>query len=176
MKSFEEIAEIIKNYFSDTSIEVISDAKFEPFILIPSDKIDKVCLFLRDNSELYFDSLVNLSAVDDYNGQKIKDEQGNETMTGGTMSVYYHLESIKLRHKILLKVITDRDNPVINSVVSVWNSANWHEREAYDLLGIKFINHPDLRRILMPYDWEFGHPLKKDYQNPEFYKGMKVPY
>ncbi len=176
MKSFEEIVEILKNYFSDTSIEPKSDVKFEPYIIIPPQEIDKVCLFLRDNSELYFDSLVNLSAVDDFNGQKIKDEQGNEIMQGGTMSVYYHLESIKYRHKLLLRVITERDNPVVNSVTSVWNSSNWHEREAFDLFGIKFLNHPDLRRILMPYDWEFGYPLRKDYQNPEFYQGMKVPY
>ena len=78
MKSFEEIVEILKNNFSDTSIEPKSDVKFEPYIIIPPQEIDKVCLFLRDNSELYFDSLVNLSAVDDFNGQKIKDEQGNE--------------------------------------------------------------------------------------------------
>ncbi len=176
MKSFEEIAEIIRTNFSDIQIEIKSVVKFEPFLVISSDKIDKICLYLRDYPELCFDSLVNLSAVDDFNGTKVKDEQGNETMTGGTMSVYYHLESIKFRHKILLKVITDKDNPNINSVVSVWNSANWHEREAFDLFGITFNNHPDLRRILMPYDWEFGHPLKKDYQNPEFYQGMKIPY
>ncbi len=176
MKSLEEIVEILKNNLPDVVLEAHSEIKFEPFILIPSDKIDKVCLFLRDNPELYFDSLVNLSAVDDFNGQKIKDEQGNEIMTGGTMSVYYHLESIKFRHKLLLKVTTERDDPIVNSVVTVWNSANWHEREAFDLFGIKFNNHPDLRRILMPYDWEFGHPLRKDYQNPEFYQGMKVPY
>jgi NADH-quinone oxidoreductase subunit C len=176
MKSFEEIVEILKSKFPDIAIEAHPKAKLEPYILIPADKIDSVCLFLRDNSDLFFDSLVNLSAVDDFNGQKVKDEQGNETMSGGTMSVYYHLESIKFRHKLLLKVTTERDNPTVNSVASVWNSANWHEREAYDLFGIKFKNHPDLRRILMPYDWEFGHPLRKDYQNPEFYQGMKVPY
>ncbi len=176
MKSFEEISELLKNNFSDIQFEFHPEAKFEPYILVPANKIDTVCLFLRDNNELYFYSLINLSAVDDFNGNKIKDDQGNEIMQGGTMSIYYHLESIKFRHKLLVKVIVDRDNPSVNSVTSIWNCANWHEREAFDLFGINFNNHPDLRRILMPYDWEFGHPLKKDYQNPEFYQGMKVPY
>ena len=97
-------------------------------------------------------------------------------MKGGTISVYYHLESLKFRHKILLKVLTDRDMPEVASVVDTWKAANWHEREAYDMFGLKFINHPDLKRILMPYDWEAGYPLRKDYENPEFYQGMKVPY
>lgn len=176
MKTFNELFQILINNFPETQIQAFPDAKFEPYILIPANEVDKICSFLKFNSELLFDSLINLSAVDDFNGQKVKDEQGNESMTGGTMSVYYHIESIKFRHKLLLKVVTERDNPIVNSVVSVWNSANWHEREAYDLFGIIFKNHPDLRRILMPYDWEFGHPLRKDYQNPEFYQGMKVPY
>ena len=124
---------------------------------------------------LLFDSLMNLSGVDDANGQTQKDESG-DTIIGGTLSVYYHLESTSLTHKITLKVSASRENPEVNSVESVWKCADWHEREAYDLIGIKFLNHPDLRRILMPYDWEAGHPLRKDYKNPEFYQGMKVPY
>jgi NADH-quinone oxidoreductase subunit C len=176
MKSFEEIVQILKARFSKSFLEVYPDGKFEPYLTIPPDEIDIICFFLFTNSELIFDSLINLSAVDDFNGELIKDKLGNQSMQGGTISVYYHLESIKFKHKLLLKVITERDNPIINSVTSIWKSANWHEREAYDLFGIIFKNHPDLRRILMPYDWEFGHPLKKDYQNPEFYQGMKVPY
>ncbi|MEX0602057.1 MAG: NADH-quinone oxidoreductase subunit C, partial [Bacteroidota bacterium] len=68
-----------------------------------------------------------------------------------------------------------KEQPHIQSVSGVWGTANWHEREAYDLIGIVFDGHPDLRRILLPYDWE-GHPLRKDYKVPEFYNGMKVPY
>jgi NADH-quinone oxidoreductase subunit C len=105
---------------------------------------------------------MNLSGVDE-----IKD---------GLLSVYYHLESTKLKHKITLKVSTDRNNPEVPSVIEVWKGADWHEREAYDMFGIIFLNHPDLRRILMPYDWDAGFPLRKDYENPEFYQGMKVPY
>ena len=118
---------------------------------------------------------MNLSGVDDANGEKEKDEKGFDTIKGGTLSVWYHLESIELKHKITLKVSTERENPEVASVAEIWRSSDWHEREAFDLYGIKFLNHPDLRRILMPYDWEAGHPLRKDYKNPEFYQGMKVP-
>ena len=119
---------------------------------------------------------MNLSGVDDANGKKTADADGTQIISGGTLSVYYHLESTKLRHKLTLKVSTEREKPEVASVESTWRHADWHEREAYDLLGIIFINHPDLRRILMPYDWEAGYPLRKDYKNPEFYQGMKVPY
>ena len=68
----------------------------------------------------------------------------------------------------------DADNlPVFPSVASVWRTAEWHEREAYDLVGVYFEGNEDLRRILLPDDWE-GHPLRKDYKNPEYYKGIKV--
>ncbi|HVO75924.1 MAG TPA: NADH-quinone oxidoreductase subunit C [Ignavibacteriaceae bacterium] len=176
MKSPEEIFQILKNNFGDSIIELKKDLPAESFIIINSLMIDKVCLFLRDDKELLFDSLMNLSGVDDANGQSINDEEGGLKIIGGTLSVYYHIESTKLGHKICLKVSSPRENPIVNSVYYIWRHSDWHEREAFDLLGIKFQNHPDLRRILMPYDWEAGHPLRKDYRNPEFYQGMKVPY
>jgi NADH-quinone oxidoreductase subunit C len=176
MKKPEEIFEILKLNFKETVLDFKTDIPVDPFIIVPALEIDKICHFLRNSDELYFDSLINLSGVDDYNGEKVKDDSGKDIMKGGTISVYYHLESIKFRHKILLKVSTDRDNPEVVSVVDTWKSADWHEREAYDMFGINFINHPDLKRILMPYDWEAGYPLRKDYENPEFYQGMKVPY
>jgi NADH-quinone oxidoreductase subunit C len=117
-----------------------------------------------------------LSGVDDANGTKIKDEDGVDVISGGSLSVYYHLHSTYLKHKITLKVSTQRDNPQVESVYNIWRTSDWHEREAFDMFGIIFLNHPDLRRILMPYDWEAGYPLRKDYKNPEFYQGMKVPY
>ncbi len=79
------------------------------------------------------------------------------------------------KHKIVLKTQCTKDHPYIQSVSAVWGTANWHEREAFDLFGIIFDEHPDLRRILLPDDWE-GHPLRKDYKVQEFYHGMKVPY
>ncbi|RJP64167.1 MAG: NADH-quinone oxidoreductase subunit C [Ignavibacteriales bacterium] len=175
MKTSEEIFQILKNKFQDKIIE-FKNVQFEPHIIVDPLAIKAVCLFLRDEVELEFDSLMNLSGVDDANGEKKQEEDGTTTIIGGTLSVYYHLDSILLKHKITLKVSTTREEPEVESVESVWKCADWHEREVYDLFGIKFLNHPDLRRILMPYDWDAGHPLRKDYKNPEFYQGMKVPY
>jgi len=93
----------------------------------------------------------------------------------GKFAVVYNLASIAKKHKLNLRVEVPAENPTIPSVESTWKTADWHEREAFDMFGIVFSGHPDLRRILMPYDWE-GHPLRKDYQVPEFYNGMKVPY
>jgi NADH-quinone oxidoreductase subunit C len=176
MKSIDEIFEKLKINFGQAVLELKKDQPVEPFIIIDPLFIDKVSLFLRDYNEFQFDSLMNLSGVDDANGQNINDEEGALKIIGGTLSVYYHLESTKLNHKLCLKVSALREKPEVVSVAEVWKHAEWQEREAYDMIGIIFLNHPDLRRILMPYDWEAGYPLRKDYKNPEFYQGMKVPY
>jgi NADH-quinone oxidoreductase subunit C len=176
MKNPEETFNQLKEKFGNSVVELKSDKPVEPYIIVNPLEVDKICLFLRDEKDLQFDSLMNLSGVDDANGTKEKDEQGLETIKGGTLSVFYHLESTKLRHKLTIKTSTDREKPEVVTVTEVWKGADWHEREAYDMYGIVFLNHPDLRRILMPYDWEFGYPLRKDYKNPEFYQGMKVPY
>jgi NADH-quinone oxidoreductase subunit C len=176
MKTQEDFFKILKEKFGDAIIEYRSDKPVDPYIIINPLEIDKVCSFLRDYPDLLCDSLMNLSGVDDANGEKTKDEKGFTLIKGGTLSVWYHIESTKLKHKVTLKVSTSREKPEVTTVTDVWKCADWHEREAYDLYGIVFLNHPDLRRILMPYDWEFGYPLRKDYQNPEFYQGMKVPY
>ena len=176
MKTAEEIFNLLKDKFSESIVELKSDKPVDPFIVVSPLEVDKICLFLRDEKDLMFDSLMNLSGVDDANGEKVKDEQGLETIKGGTLSVYYHLESTSLKHKLTLKASTDREKPEVVTVTEAWKGADWHEREAYDMYGIVFLNHPDLRRILMPYDWEHGYPLRKDYKNPEFYQGMKVPY
>lgn len=172
----EEIFEILKNELPDAVYEPDSETPVDPIATADPLKINKIAEFLSSDDRLLFDSLMNLSGVDDANGEKQKDEQGDDVIQGGTLSVYYHLHSTKLHHKFTLKVSAPLENPEVESVESIWKTANWHEREAYDLIGIKFLHHPDLRRILMPEDWEAGHPLRKDYKNPEFYQGMKVPY
>jgi NADH-quinone oxidoreductase subunit C len=169
MKTTEEIYNSLKEKLN-------SSLPVEPFIVVSPQSIDKVSLFLKENEELRFDSLMCLSGVDDANGEKVTNEDGISIAKGGTLSIVYHLESTELKHKVVLKVSVSKDNSEVKSVASVWRHADWHEREAYDLLGVTFLNHPDLRRILMPYDWEAGYPLRKDYENPEFYQGMKVPY
>jgi len=162
MKQAEEILQILKENFPDSNLELKTDQPTEVILVASPSEIDKISSFLRDSSELLFDSLMNLSGVDE--------------IKANLLSVYYHLESTILKHKLTLKVSTDRNKPEVSTVTEVWKSADWHEREAYDLFGIIFLNHPDLKRILMPYDWDAGYPLRKDYENPEFYQGMKVPY
>ena len=89
------------------------------------------------------------------------------------MEVVYHLFSYEHRHKFVLKVHLPREGAHVPTVEGTWAVANWHEREAYDLFGIVFDGHSDLRRILLPDDW-VGHPLRKDWVDPDFYNGMHV--
>lgn len=176
MKSHEEIYNILKEKFGDAVGQHVTNIPVEPFIEINPLKIHEVSLFLRDESDLQFDNLMLLTGLDDMNDKKVTLDDGSVENQDGTLSVVYHIESTTLRHKVTLKCIVPKTQPDVESVTYVWRSADWNEREAYDLLGIIFLNHPNLSRILMPYDWEFGHPLRKDYKNPEFYQGMKVPY
>lgn len=131
-------------------------------IRIPAEKIVEVCKIVYEHPECYFDSLSCLTGLD--NGKE-----------AGTMEVIYNLYSIPFNQHLMLSVTIPRENPVIDSVSSIWRTANWHEREAFDMYGIHFNNHPDLRRILMPADWE-GFPLRKDYQHQESYRGITVKY
>ena len=109
----------------------------------------EVCAFLKSDPELHFDCLMNLSTVDWPKKNQIQ--------------VVYHLFSYDKRHVIVLKVLLDRAAPAVASVEPVWKSADWLEREQYDLMGVQFDGHPDLRRIMLPDDW-VGNPLRKDYK------------
>lgn len=156
----QEIYNKSKAALGDAIMEFKEAPPSDPFIKVAPDRIRDVGAFLRTDSDLQFDYLMCLSGVD-YNN--------------GNLGVVYSLFSMVKRHKITLKVEVSKTDPKVSSVESIWRAADWHEREAYDLLGVVFTGHPDLRRILLPYDWE-GHPLQKDYILPEFYQGMKVPY
>lgn len=163
--TFEEIVDLIKeNIGQDIIIDV--DLKATPqAIIISADHLLETCDFLYENSHTYFDSLSCLTGVD--NGPE-----------ANSMEVIYNLYSIPFNHHLMIKVVLERTNsgeglPKIPTVCHIWKTANWHEREAYDLLGINFTGHPDLRRILLPADWE-GHPLRKDYTNMEVYHGIIV--
>jgi len=154
-----EIYEKIKIEFGDAILELKDEKNFEPFIKVKPEVITELCLFLRDDSNLMFDYLVNLTGMDN----------------GKELGVVYHLYSLKYYHRLVIKIDLDKSKPTLPSVELVWKTANWHEREAYDMFGIIFENHPNLIRILTPYDWE-GHPLLKDYKVQEYYHGIKVPY
>lgn len=163
--SFEEIRELIISKFGPEIIIKEETSGLQPALVIHPDKIAEVCLELRDNEKTYFDLLECLSGID-YGIE--------ENMFG----VVYNLASIPYKTQLTLKVTKYHDRsreelPSFPTVSSVWHTAEWHEREAYDLLGIQFENHPDLRRILLPDDWE-GYPLRKDYKAQEYYKGIKV--
>lgn len=165
--SFDEIKQLLIDKFGAGIIEGEETTGLQPALLIAPDKIIDVCLELRNNPKTYFDFLSCLTGVD----------YGIET---GRFGVVYHLASIPYQLQLTLKISTAYDRaeggePVFKSLTSVYRTADWHEREAYDLVGIFFEGHPDLRRILLPDDWE-GYPLRKDYQTAEYYKGIKVDF
>lgn len=153
----EEICTRLKSAFDTQILEFRGDL-LDPYVRVASSAICRISAFLRDEEDLLFDTVMCLSGVD-YPPEHL--------------TVVYHLYSIIRRHRIVLKTDLPRDCPRLSSVEGVWPAASWHEREAYDLLGIVFEGHSDLRRILLPDDWE-GHPLRKDYSVPEFYNGMKI--
>jgi NADH-quinone oxidoreductase subunit C len=123
--------------------------KDERTAVVLREKLVEVCLFLRDDPRLSFNTIIDICGVD-YLGEEPRYE------------VVYHLLSIPSARRIRLKVRVAGDDPRVPSVTSVWAGAEWPEREIYDMFGVAFEGHPDLRRILMPDDWQ-GHPLRKDY-------------
>ena len=158
-----QIAEKIKEGFPGEVVEV-TQFKDQVSVHLKKDRIHDICSFLHDDPEMDFDFLVDLCGVD-YLG---KDRPRFE--------VVYILYSMDKKHSIRLRAQVpdagdgqDGHEPSIGSVTSIWREADWHERECFDLVGVRFEGHPDLRRILLPEDWA-GHPLRKDYP-AEGYKG-----
>jgi NADH-quinone oxidoreductase subunit C len=135
------------------------ESGFDPAIRVAPAAIRDVCRFLKTEKDLAFDCLSNESGVD-YPAR-------NE------IEVVYHLFSYPLRHTCVLKVSVPRDNPAMPTVAPVWRTAIWQEREIFDLLGVVFEGHPDLRRLLLPEDW-VGHPLRKDFVEPTEYHGIST--
>lgn len=125
----------------------ITEGKQYLTIEIPSAKLRTLATILKESEDTSFDYLFCLTGVDYVD----------------SLGVVYHLESTKHRHCVVLNVkTTNRENPVIDTVSDIWKTANFHEREAYDFFGIKFKNHPDLRRIFLEEAWA-GYPFRKDY-------------
>ena len=118
-------------------------------LIVPAPDIKGACKFLKEN--LNFEQLACISAID------YKDR----------LALVYNIFSYKTKERINLKVFLDKVGPSVESITPVYPAANWHEREAFDMMGINFNGHPDLRRILLPDDWE-GYPLIKDYTREGF--------
>jgi len=150
------VYERIKAQLPAAVLEVVEKA-IDPFAVIDPAAIVDVGRFLRDDPETAMDCLSNESGVD------YKDR----------IEVVYHLFSYRHRHGAVLKVKLPRDNPAVATMETVWKSANWMEREIFDLVGVTFEGHSDLRRLLMPEDWP-GHPLRKDFVEPLEYHGIST--
>lgn len=141
---------------------VVDENSSPKAVIIHRDDILPVCRELFSSDKTYFDLLSCITGVDN----------GPAT---GTIEIAYNLYSIPYEVQLMLKVSLPRDAGEVDSVSGIWKTANWHERELFDLFGVRFKGHPDLRRILLPADWE-GHPLRKDYKQQEYYKKIKVDY
>jgi NADH-quinone oxidoreductase subunit C len=156
----EEIHAKLEGKFGAAILELNTEV-LNPFVRVEPAKMLEIATFLKNEPDLAFTSLMCLSGLD------------YGAVNG--LGVVYSLHSMEKKHAITVRVDLPRDEPKVPSVESVWRTADWHERETFDLFGIVFEGHPDLRRILCPEDWE-GYPLRKDYIVQEFYHGIRVPY
>lgn len=144
-----EIGNLLKDKFPE-EVKDIKEFRGQVSVTVKRDRILEIMKFLKETPELEFDFLKDLCGVDYLGKKDIRFE------------VVYTLYSMKHKHMIRIKAEVPEEDCEIDSVIGIWRGADWHERECYDLFGIKFRGHPDLRRILLPEDWE-GHPLRKDY-------------
>lgn len=148
----------------------------DPWIEIAPDALADVANYLRDDAQAKFEMLNCVTAVDYCEPDPKK---AKKVSWEPHIELVYHLSSISLKHTLVLKVMLPRwkddiegNLPEVPSVVDVWSTADWHEREVYDLSGIRFVGHPNLVRILCPEDW-VGYPLRKDYEMPLEYHGIR---
>ncbi|MBN2318197.1 MAG: NADH-quinone oxidoreductase subunit C [Acidobacteria bacterium] len=152
----QEIAALLSEQFGDRILESKPE-ELNPWSAVDPSSILDVCRFIRSDSRLEMDHLELLGGVD-YEDR---------------IEVVYVVYSMKHHHRYTLKCLLPREDPHVSTVESVWSVANWHEREAFDMFGVLFDGHSDMRRILCPDDWE-GYPLRKDYKAPESYRDMPV--
>jgi NADH-quinone oxidoreductase subunit C len=160
MLTFDELFAFVQK---NGSVDVTQDVNSTPkAIKVPASGVIAICKALYNDPTTYFDMLSCVTGID--NG-----------VEAATLDIVYNLYSIPFNHHLTLRVTIPRDKPEIDSVISVWRTADWHERELFDMYGIIVKGHPDLRRILMPADWE-GYPLRKDYKHQAYYRDIKVEY
>ena len=153
-----EIAALLTDQFgSALTGTFVGDAEKHPRVHLLANHWRPVAEFLRHDARLSFDWLACLSGVD--------------YAADGQIAVVYDLASFDHHHRFAVKAYCDRADPHVPTVTDLWPAADWHEREAFDLLGIRFAGHPNLSRILLADDWD-GHPLRKDYVFPREYHGI----
>jgi NADH-quinone oxidoreductase subunit C len=146
--TFEEIHQRLAARFGER-VGPLLPANKDASCVVPAAALVELCQHLKTDPELSMDCLMNLGAID--------------WPKKNQFEVVYHLFSYAKRHSFILRVQLDKAKPEVPTLEGVWKSANWLEREQFDLMGVVFTGHPDLRRIMMPDDW-IGHPLRKDYQ------------
>ena len=144
--------------FGDAIAETIERGG-ELTLVLHREQLLRACRILRDDKDFGFEQLIDLCGVD-YSAFGAESAQG--VASGPRYAAVYHLLSVRNNRRLRLKVFLDDEMPMVESVVGIWNSANWFEREAFDLFGIVFEGHPDLRRILTDYGF-IGHPFRKDF-------------
>lgn len=135
-------------------VVLLDCGRVEPFFKVELDFLKEFCRVIRDDATLGMDFLCNIGAVD----------------TGEHFEVVYSVASVKNKIRFDFKIFPERENPVIDSIIDVWPGANWYEREVWELFGINVNGHPNLKRFLLPDDWNQGHPMRKDWTAPDFLK------
>lgn len=153
-----QIAERIKGKFGEAGVEFHPETA-DSYIIVPAEKVVEICRFLRDDPEIHLNAFSSISGVD--------------WPEEGRIDVVYHLASYEHHNVCVLKVQLPRENPEVPTLEGLWKAANWFERETYDLLGVRFTGHSNLKRLLLPDDWE-GYPLRKDYEEKPMYHGMET--
>lgn len=173
MTSDEIIDRLVKE-FGEDKVERKQEEKCpQPRAHVPAELIQDVAKFLKEDPEIDCDFLATISATDWLAGErkvKVGEEEKVQEIKPH-IDVAYNFSSISKRHRVNVQVTVDRDKPEVPTLTGLYIAADWHEREQYDLLGVNFKGHPDLRRLMMPDDWE-GHPLRKDYEQPSEWHGI----
>ncbi len=150
--------------------------KGDPFIVVKTEKLFDAICFLRDDSNFLCTNLEVIATVDYLAKDAVPavDAQPAQPAVQPRIENVYVISSFQFKHQFTIKVYLDRDQPKVQSICDLYRSANWYERECYDMVGVVFVGHPNHARVLLPTDW-VGHPLRRDYVFPEEYNGMKVP-
>jgi NADH-quinone oxidoreductase subunit C len=152
-----DAARALQARFPEAVLAVNAEGVAEVSADLRPGALREAAAFLRDDPAMAFDLLTLVSGVD--------------FPDAGEIAVVHHLESTRHGHRLALRTRVPRGEAVIASVADLWPAADWHERETWDLLGVRFAGHPNLLRILMPEDWD-GHPLRRDYEFPREYHGI----